>query len=105
MSESRCLSPTPHLTWSNFYHMLLIYTLYRKNHSDWNEHFGVYLSQSLLHVSAYQRHHQEAHMILTSYLYVGVHKRKNNGISSEVGGSYELPHVSVGTPKHVVAFD
>jgi hypothetical protein len=29
--------------------------------------------QTLLHVSAHQRHHQGAHMILTSYLYVGVH--------------------------------
>jgi hypothetical protein len=41
-------------------------------------------SQTLLHVSACQRHHQGAHMILTSYLYVGVHYRKNNGISSEL---------------------
>jgi hypothetical protein len=31
----------------------------------------------LLHVSAYQRHHEGAHMILTSYLYVGVHYKKN----------------------------
>jgi hypothetical protein len=36
------------------------------------DHFIVMLSQTLLHVSAYQRHHQGAHMILTSYLYVGV---------------------------------
>jgi hypothetical protein len=40
--------------------------------------------QTLLHVSAYQRHHQGAHMILTSYLYVGVHYRKNNGVSSKL---------------------
>jgi hypothetical protein len=49
-----------------------------------NDHFIVMLSQTFLHVSAYQRRHQGAHMILTSYLYVGVHYRKNNGISSEV---------------------
>jgi hypothetical protein len=49
-----------------------------------NDHFIVMLSQTLLHVSAYQRHNQGAHMILTSCLYVGVHYRKNNGISSEV---------------------
>jgi hypothetical protein len=65
--------------------------------SDWTERFGVYiyiiankqmhqsdhfivmLSQMPLHVSAYQCHHQGAHtcMILTSYLYVGVHYWKN----------------------------
>jgi hypothetical protein len=49
-----------------------------------NDQFIVTLSQTLLHVSAYQRHHQGTHMILTSYLYVGVHYRKNNGISSAV---------------------
>jgi hypothetical protein len=43
-----------------------------------NDYFIVMLSQTLLHVSAY--HHKGAHMILTSYLYVGVHYRKNNGI-------------------------
>jgi hypothetical protein len=48
-----------------------------------NDHFIVLSSQTLLHVSAYHRQHQEAHMILTSYLYVGVHYRKNNGISSK----------------------
>jgi hypothetical protein len=42
------------------------------------------LNQTRLHVSAYQHHHQGAYMILTSYLYVGMHYRKNNGISSEV---------------------
>jgi hypothetical protein len=69
--------------------------------SDWTEHFGIYiiienqqmhqndhfivmLSQTLLSVSAYQRHNKKAHMILTSYLYVIVHYRRNNGISSEV---------------------
>jgi hypothetical protein len=49
-----------------------------------NDYFIVMLSQTLLHVSAYQRHHQGAHMIFTSYLYVGMHYRMNNGISSEV---------------------
>jgi hypothetical protein len=49
-----------------------------------NDHFVVILSQMLLHVSAYQHHHQGAHIILTRYLYVGVHYRKNNGISREV---------------------
>jgi hypothetical protein len=34
-----------------------------------NYHFIVMLSQTLLHVPAYQRHHQGAHMILTSYLF------------------------------------
>jgi hypothetical protein len=42
-----------------------------------NDHFIVMSSQMLLHVSAYQRHHQGAHMILTSYVYVGVHYKKN----------------------------
>jgi hypothetical protein len=41
-------------------------------------------SQTLLHVSAYQRHHQGARMILTSCLYVGVHYKKNNGVSSKL---------------------
>jgi hypothetical protein len=49
-----------------------------------NDHFIVMLSQTLLHVSVYQRHYQGAHMIVTSYLYVGVHYGKNNGIPSEV---------------------
>jgi hypothetical protein len=49
-----------------------------------NYHFIVMSSQTLLHVSAYQRRHQGAHMNLTSYLYVGVHYRKHNGVSSEV---------------------
>jgi hypothetical protein len=33
-----------------------------------NDHFILMLSQTLLHVSAYQRRHQGAYMILTSYL-------------------------------------
>jgi hypothetical protein len=37
-------------------------------HQD--DHFIVKLSQMLLHVSAHQRHHQEVHIILTSYLSV-----------------------------------
>jgi hypothetical protein len=49
-----------------------------------NDRFIVMSSQTLLHVSAYQRHHQGAHMIIKSYLYVGVRYRKNNGISCEV---------------------
>jgi hypothetical protein len=50
-------------------------------------HVIVMLSQKLLHVSAFQRHHQGARMILTSYLYVGVHYMKNNGISCEVAAT------------------
>jgi hypothetical protein len=73
---------------------------YNRYFGDWTEHFGIYLhknkqmhqndhfivmsSQTLLHVSAYQRHHHGAHMILTSYLYISVHYRKNNGISSKI---------------------
>jgi hypothetical protein len=41
-----------------------------------NYPFIVMSIQTLLHVSAYQRHHQGDHIILTSYLYVGVHYRK-----------------------------
>jgi hypothetical protein len=43
-----------------------------------NDHFIVMSSQTLLNVSAYQRHHPGAHMILTSYVYVGVHYMKKN---------------------------
>jgi hypothetical protein len=49
-----------------------------------NDHFIVMSSQTLLHVPAYQRHHQGAHIILTSYLYVGVHYKKNNGFSNNI---------------------
>jgi hypothetical protein len=49
-----------------------------------HDHFIVMSSQMLLHVLAYQHHHQGAHMILTSYLYVGVHYKKNNGDSSKL---------------------
>jgi hypothetical protein len=44
-----------------------------------NNHIIVMLTQTLLHVLAYQRHYQGAHMILTSYsyLYAGVYYKKN----------------------------
>jgi hypothetical protein len=62
---------------------ILVYIFIANQQMHHNDHFIVILSQTLLHVSAY-RYHQGAHMILTSYLYVGVHCRKNDGISSEV---------------------
>jgi hypothetical protein len=62
--------------------VVYIFTENRQKHQ--NDHFIVMLIQTLLHVSAYQRHNQGAHMILTSYLYVGVHYRGNSGISREV---------------------
>jgi hypothetical protein len=37
-----------------------------------NDRFIVVSSQTLQHVSAYQRHYQGAHMILTRYLYMSV---------------------------------
>jgi hypothetical protein len=49
-----------------------------------NDHYIVMSSQTLLRVSAYQRHYKGAHMILTSYLYVGVHYKENNGVSSKL---------------------
>jgi hypothetical protein len=57
---------------------------YRKPTNASNDHFIVMSRQMFLHVSAYQRHHQGAHMILTSYLYVGVHYKKNNGVSNKI---------------------
>jgi hypothetical protein len=63
---------------------MLVYIFIETKQIHQNDHFIVMLSQTLQHVSAYQRHHQTAHTILTRYLYVGVHYRKNNGISSEV---------------------
>jgi hypothetical protein len=63
---------------------ILVYILIGNQQKLQNDHFIVMLSQKLLHISAYQRHHQGAHMILTSCLYVGVNYRKSNGISSEV---------------------
>jgi hypothetical protein len=59
-----------------------IYILIENQQVLQNDQFIVMSSQTLLHVSAFQRHHQGAHMTLTSYLYVGVHYRKNNGVSS-----------------------
>jgi hypothetical protein len=58
--------------------------LHKNQQMHQNYHFIVMLRQMLLHVSAHQRHHQGAHIILTSYLYVGVHYRKNNGVSSKL---------------------
>jgi hypothetical protein len=63
---------------------ILVYIFMENQQMLQNDHFIVMLSHMLLHVSAHQHHHQGACMILTSYLYVGVHYRKNNGISSEV---------------------
>jgi hypothetical protein len=63
--------------------MLLIYP-YRRPTNASNDHFIVMSSQTLLHVSAYQRHHQGAHTILTSYLYVGVHYKKNDRVSNNI---------------------
>jgi hypothetical protein len=63
---------------------IFIYIFIENPHMHQNDHFIMMLSQTLLHVSVHQHHHQGAHMILTSYLYVGGHYRKNNGISSEV---------------------
>jgi hypothetical protein len=57
---------------------------YRKPTNPLNDHLIVMFSQTLLHVSAYQCHHPGAHMILTSYLYVGVHYKKNNGVSNNI---------------------
>jgi hypothetical protein len=47
-----------------------------------NYNFIVMVSQMLLHVSAHQRHHQEAYTILTSYLSVNITEK--NGIPNEV---------------------
>jgi hypothetical protein len=63
---------------------ILVYISIENQQMPQNDHFIVMLSQTLLHVSAYLRHHQAAHMILTSCLHVGVHYRKKNGISSEI---------------------
>jgi hypothetical protein len=64
---------------------------FKFNLSGWTKHFAIYfhknqqmhqnyyfivvLSQMLLHVLAHQRHHQGAHMILTSYLSVYITER------------------------------
>jgi hypothetical protein len=62
---------------------MLVYIFVENHQMHQNYHFIVMLNQTLLHVSAYQRRHQGAHITLTSYLYFGVHYRKNNGISSK----------------------
>jgi hypothetical protein len=53
------------------------YILIENQQMRQNDHLIVMSSQTLLRVSAYQRHHQGARVILTSYLYVGVHYGKN----------------------------
>jgi hypothetical protein len=63
---------------------ILAYIFIQNQQMHQNDHFMLMSSQTLLHVSAYQRHHQGVHMILTSYLYIGVHYRKNNGIWSKI---------------------
>jgi hypothetical protein len=52
---------------------ILVYIFIENQQMYQNDNFIVMLSQTLLHVSAYQRHHQGTRMILTSYLYVDVH--------------------------------
>jgi hypothetical protein len=50
----------------------ILVCIFRENQQmHQNDHFNVMLSQTLLHVSAYQRHHHGAHMTLRSHLYVG----------------------------------
>jgi hypothetical protein len=74
---------------------ILVYIFIENQRMRQNDQYIVMLSQTVLHVSACQRHYQRAHMILTSYLYVVVHYRKNNGISSEVDPiSIVTQHVS-----------
>jgi hypothetical protein len=63
---------------------ILVYISIENQQMYQNDHLVVMLSQTLLRVKAYQRHHQGAHITLTSYLYVSVHYGRNNGISSEV---------------------
>jgi hypothetical protein len=72
--------------WSTVYYtsldMMPLHTLIENQQMDQNDHFIAMFSQMLLHVSAYQCHHQRAHMIRTSYLYVGLHYKKNDGALS-----------------------
>jgi hypothetical protein len=63
---------------------ILVYIFIENQQMHQNNHFIAMLGQTLLHVSAHQRHLQGAHLIQTSYLYVGVHYKTNNGISSEL---------------------
>jgi hypothetical protein len=51
-----------------------------------NDYFIVMISQKILHVSAYQRRNQGAHMFLTSYLYTYV------GVHIFLGLTYRLEH-------------
>jgi hypothetical protein len=59
---------------------IYIYICIEKQQIHQNDHFIVIISQTFLHVSAYQRHHQGAHMILTSCLSVGVHYRRKYNV-------------------------
>jgi hypothetical protein len=61
---------------------VLVYIFTENQQMHQNDHCILMFSQTLLHVSA--NHHQGAYMIITSYLYVSVHYRKNSGISSEI---------------------
>jgi hypothetical protein len=63
---------------------ILVHIFIENQQMHQNDHFIVMLSQTFLHVSAYQRYHQGTRMTFTSYLHVGVHYKKNNGISIEV---------------------
>jgi hypothetical protein len=63
----------------------------------WDDNLSQYCDvyQTLLHVSAYQRHHQGAHIILTSYLYVSVTKSNAPtcfGVPTPSSGSSYDPH-------------
>jgi hypothetical protein len=74
----------PDLYHHHYFNNLLLCIFTENQQMYQNDHFIVMLSLTLLHASAYQCHHQEAHIILTSYLYVGEHYRRNNGISRDV---------------------
>jgi hypothetical protein len=63
---------------------ILVYILIGNQQMHQNDQFIVMSSQTLLHVLVHWHHHQGAHMILTSCLYVGVHYKKNNGVSSKL---------------------
>jgi hypothetical protein len=58
---------------------MLVFTLKENHRMHQNDQYIAMSNQMLLHVSAYQRHHQGSNMILTSYLHVGVHYKKSNG--------------------------
>jgi hypothetical protein len=63
---------------------ILVYILIENQQMHQNNHFIVMSSHMLVHVLVYQRHYQGAHMILTGYLYVGVHYRKNDVVLSKL---------------------